>query len=92
MISKVYALLAKVGITKHQDKVLHVLVGFVTGVISMATLPHDFVPFPVVVVVAVAFSKELYDKYIKKTYFDFFDMFATVVGGFVGIVGYGVLT
>ena len=42
-------------------------------------------------VIAVAVGKELRDKYIKKTYFDFFDMFATLLGGWIGIMIIGLL-
>ena len=91
MIQKLYELMYKIGITKGQDKVLHFLAGFVVGVFGMFLLPYDFIPYPVVAVVAVAVGKEVYDKYIKKTYFDFFDMFATICGGFVGIVSMGVM-
>ena len=90
MIQKFYDLLTKVGITKAQDKVLHALAGFIVGFAWYLLLPNSIIP--VVVVVAVAIGKELYDKYIKKTYFDFFDMFATIAGGFVGIVLAGMMT
>ena len=91
MIQKLYELMSKIGITKGQDKILHLLAGFVVGVFGMFLLPYDFIPYPVVALVVIAIGKELYDKYIKKTYFDFFDMFATIVGGFIVIVLYGVL-
>ena len=91
MIQKLYELISKIGITKGQDKVLHFLAGFVVGVFGMLLLPYDFIPYPVVAVVAVAVGKELYDKYIKKTDFDFFDMLITICGGFVGIVSMGVM-
>jgi hypothetical protein len=61
----------------YTDKIIHFLGGFFistclqTGDISMV--------FPAVL---VGTGKELYDKYYKKTKFDWVDLLATVVGGF----------
>jgi len=91
MIDFIYRMLARAGITKHHDKVIHFIAGVIVGAVAMATLPHDFIPYPVVALAVIATGKEVYDKYIKDTEADFFDFFATICGGFVGIVGCGVL-
>ena len=89
MIAKLYELMFSIGIKTHQDKVLHFVAGLLVGAIS-----HIFIVDSILVlapVILVAVGKELYDKYIKKTYFDFFDMFATLVGGWIGIMITGLL-
>ena len=80
-------LLWKMGITRGHDKILHALAGLIVGAISMVLVGVYAIP----TVLAVAAGKELYDKYIKKTYFDFFDMFATILGGWFGIALAGML-
>ncbi|MGD2065747.1 MAG: hypothetical protein PVI43_01075 [Candidatus Bathyarchaeota archaeon] len=84
MIQKLYEIMTKVGITRYQDKVLHVIAGMFMGAVSQLSVPRSIIPIFVAILIAI--GKELYDKYIKKTYFDFFDMFATIAGIFVGAV------
>lgn len=78
----VYGLMAKIGIKSGQDKVLHALVGFIAGVLFSIISPL----VGVIGVLILAIGKELYDLKIKKTEFDFFDMFSTIFGGVVGIM------
>ena len=80
-------LLWKMGITRGHDKILHFFAGLIVGAISMVLVGVYAIP----TVLAVAAGKELYDKFIKKTYFDFFDMFATILGGWFGIMIIGSL-
>ena len=89
MIEKLYELLTKVGITKGQDKILHGLAGVLIGVVSSIIFAGS--ALMIVPVLGIAIGKELYDELVKKTYFDFFDMFATILGGAVGIIAYGLL-
>ena len=89
MIDSLYNILSRIGITSNQDKVLHLLVGIVVGFISHHLIIDSILVLGPMLTVAV--GKELWDKYIKKTYFDFFDMFATLLGGVVGIMAYGLI-
>lgn len=86
MIELAYKLLTKLGITTHQDKVLHALVGFAIAFI-VSFFSQELA---VILGVVAGVGKELYDKYVKKTMFDFFDLFATFCGVFTGVVAYGV--
>ena len=83
MIDYLYGLMAKVGITRGQDKVLHAGAGFIIGVVFMVILPNTM--YPVIAVIIAGVGKELYD-YYDYGEFDFFDMFATLLGGVVGIM------
>lgn len=83
MIEKLYALMAKLGITRGQDKILHFVAGFMI-VAMLFFVFADYIAF--LVMLFVAFGKELYDKYIKKTEINFFDFFVTLLGGFVGLL------
>ena len=89
MIDKFYELLTKVGITRGQDKVLHFIAGLCLGVVGQVSFPESILMLLPVAVGAV--GKELYDELVKDTYFDFFDMFATLLGGVVGIMAYGLI-
>ena len=89
MIDKFYELLTKLGVEKGHDKILHALVGFFLGLLGHYLFIDSILMIAPVVIGAV--GKELYDKYIKKTEFDFFDMFATLVGGVAGIFLYGAI-
>lgn len=69
------------------DKIAHFIAGLIIGVISFFLIPNSvFVLAPVLIVASL---KELYDKYIKKSNFDFFDFFATMLGGWLAIIGSG---
>lgn len=88
MIEKLYALMAKVGITKGQDKVLHFVAGF--GIVAVLFFVfEDYIAF--FAMLFFAFWKEVYDKYVKKTEINFFDFFATLLGGMVGLFSAGLL-
>ncbi len=89
MIEKIYTLMGKIGITKVQDKILHFVVGFFI-VSFLFLIVEDYIAF--FMMLFAAFGKELYDKYVKKTEANFFDFFATLLGGFVGLIFCGVLT
>ena len=89
MIDSLYNLLSRFGITSHQDKVLHFVVGLGLGVIGQLLFPESILMLIPVLVGAI--GKELYDELVRDTYFDFFDMIATIAGGFAGIVTYGLL-
>ena len=88
MIEKFYELLTKVGITRGQDKVLHAVIGFGLGVVGQIIFSGSILVLLPLVLVAV--GKEIKDK-LDYGVFDFFDMFATLLGGFVGIVAYGLI-
>ena len=86
MIAWMIDVLSVLGITRGQDKVLHFIAGFIVGAVGMLL----FGGFSVIAVIAVAIGKELYDEF-KYGGFDFFDMFATLVGGWVGIITIGLI-
>lgn len=79
--------MTKIGITKVQDKVLHFGAGIILGIVGQVLFSESILMIAPIVIGAV--GKELYDEIVKDTEFDFFDMFVTLVGGFVGIAGYG---
>ena len=89
MMDKLYLILTNLGINRGQDKILHLIVGFIVGAVvhyfTLGTL------WALVAVIAVGVGKEIYDLNIKKTMFDFFDMFATLLGGWLGIMAVGLL-
>ena len=89
MIEKLYELLTKVGITKGQDKVLHFIAGLGLGVVGQVLFPESL--WMISPVIGFGVGKEIWDRYKGKTGFDFFDMFATIFGGAVGIIAYGLL-
>ena len=71
------------GVKRGGDKIAHMLVGLVIGIISVFFLQGSiYVLLPVAV---AAVGKEIYDE-ISYGGFDFFDMFATLVGGWIGIM------
>ena len=88
MIERLYLLMARIGITTHQDKVLHAIAGFLVGAITMYFFIGTM--YPVLAVIAVGLGKELYDEY-EYGGFDFFDLFVTLLGGFFGIVITGLI-
>ena len=87
MIDYLYSLIAKVGITRGQDKVLHLLVGFALGLIGAISLDGLYVLLPVII---FAVGKEVRD-YLDYGKFDFYDMFLTLVGGWLGVMIVGLL-
>ena len=89
MIEKIYELLTRAGITRGQDKVLHFIAGLGLGVAGQVLFPDSILM--IVPILGIAIGKELYDEFVKDTYFDFFDMFATLLGGAVGIMAYGLI-
>ena len=89
MIGLIYGLMAKVGITEHQDKVLHFIAGFTVGGVTVYLFPLTLMPLFATVIVAG--GKELYDAYVKGSESDFFDFFVTLVGGWIGITLVGSL-
>jgi hypothetical protein len=90
MIEALYSLMAKIGITSKQDKILHFIVGFILGVVGHILTPDSIAMLAPTILFAV--GKELFDRYVKKTKFDFFDMFITISGGWIGIMLYGAFT
>ncbi len=80
MIDKLYELLTKIGITKSQDKVLHILAGLIiTIAVGFAlTVSHG-----VLAGVIAGLAKELYDQYDYNG-FDFLDLLATYAGVCIG--------
>ena len=87
MIDYIYRLINRVGITHGQDKVLHFAIGFIVGIVLSLLVS------PVVAVCTgalLAVGKELYDRYMTwSANFDFFDMFVTILGTFIGTMTYG---
>ena len=85
MIDKLYKLMSKMGVHSHQDKVLHIAVGFLVG-IGLSFLYVDYIAL--IVGATIAVGKEYYD-YKDYGKFDFFDMFVTLLGTVVGVMAYG---
>ena len=86
MIDFLYSLMDKVGITRGQDKVLHALAGFIVGAVSM----YLFGVYSIALVLLAGISKEAYD-YYDYGKFDVFDLIATILGGWVGIMLIGAM-
>ncbi|MCB5278947.1 MAG: hypothetical protein LHW59_05455 [Candidatus Cloacimonetes bacterium] len=86
MIELAYKILAKIGIAKHQDKVLHFLGGLIIylGLVYFLSFISFIGIWAFVVVVVVAVGKEVYDR--KTTGFDYYDIAATLLGGWFGMV------
>ena len=60
------------------DKIIHFLGGFFISTLFQSTGIYMILP-----AVLIGAGKELYDRYYKKTKFDWIDLAATVAGGFV---------
>ena len=58
------------------DKLLHFIAGMVIFLIA-----NCFMSFAIVPVIIIAILKEIYDKVIKRSYADIWDILATVAGG-----------
>ena len=82
MIDSLYNLLTKIGITRGQDKVLHVIAGFITGVVVTIVF-GGAIGF--LAGFAVAIGKELYDKFYDGVV-DYFDMFFTLFASTIGVM------
>lgn len=73
------------------DKVKHFIAGFVICIvgyflISTLAIPVQASLIGMLLAFLAGLLKELYDKYIKKTYFDWLDWAVTNVGGISGFV------
>lgn len=83
MFDKLYSLLSSIGITKHQDKVLHFIAGFlVTIIVAYLVSPH----LGLTVGIAVGLGKELWDEY-GETGFNELDLLVTALGA---VTAYGI--
>lgn len=58
------------------DKLYH----FIAGAIIFLIASH-FISYAIFPVIVIAIGKEIYDLKVKKSYFDFWDIVATVMGG-----------
>lgn len=61
------------------DLVLHFLAGF----FIVTLLQFDWA-FAILAVVIIGVGKEFYDKFVRKTMFDWKDLACTITGGFTG--------
>ena len=66
------------------DKILHFLSGYAIADIAYHLHPA-FGGWIILFAVVAGVAKELYDKYIKKSVFDWKDLAVTVLGGFGAI-------
>lgn len=60
------------------DKLYH----FIAGAIIFWVTSY-FTHYAIIPVIIIAISKEIYDLKIKKSYIDFWDIIATILGGLV---------
>jgi hypothetical protein len=68
-----------------KDKGCHFIAGALVGVLTLI-FPH-FEYAPIILAFTIGFIKELVDKYIRKTFFDVWDLIATGIGGvFIWII------
>jgi len=77
------------------DKIYHFIVGIMLyvalyGIYYFGQVPVVIMGMPTELIVLfnvgiIAVAKEVYDKDVKLSKFDYFDMFATIVGGVVGL-------
>lgn len=70
------------------DKIFHILAGFVIG---FAVFNFYGSAYALISVIVAGVGKELYDEYIGGSGFEFFDLFATLIGGVAGIMVYGMV-
>ena len=75
------------GVESGGDKIAHFLVGVIIGIASFFLIQGIYVVVPVIV---AGLGKELYGEY-KYGGFDFFDLFATITGGWIAIIGTGAI-
>ncbi len=62
------------------DKTLHFMAGFIIAGLGAFLVSN--ILYGIILGAIAGVGKEVYDKYVKKTFFDFFDMFATIVGAY----------
>ena len=65
--------------TNHADKAIHFGIGAFIYFVAIGVTKS--IVAALVIVLAAAIAKELYDKFIKKTAIDIFDILATLLGG-----------
>lgn len=65
------------------DKLMHLLVNYTVVTVSKYL---NLLPAGIILAIALSFGKELYDKYIKKTKFDWEDIQADFLGIIMGIL------
>lgn len=65
------------------DKMLHFFVGFFIAVVASIVLNYSL---NLILITAIAFGKEYYDKKVKLSYFDQFDAYITILGGIIAII------
>ena len=63
------------------DKILHFFAGYAIADLAYHLHP-DFGGWIILFAVGAGLAKELYDKYIKKSVFDWKDLVVTILGGF----------
>jgi putative effector of murein hydrolase LrgA (UPF0299 family) len=73
------------------DKVKHFIAGFTICIIgyfliSILAIPVQASLAGMLLAFLAGLLKELYDKFIKKTYFDWLDWAVTNVGGIIGFI------
>lgn len=81
-MNKIYNFMTKIGITKYQDKILHFIVGLIIMLIGFQIIGI----YALGLVLLIAVAKEVYDR--KTTGFNYYDIAATLLGGWVGLVIY----
>jgi len=79
------------------DKLKHLIAGFViciVGYFLVSMIPLDMQASLAGMLLAIlaGFLKELYDKFVKKTCFDWLDWAVTNVGGISGFVAIEIMT
>lgn len=58
------------------DKLLHFFAGAIIFLVA-----SYFIAYPIIPVIVIGILKEVYDLKVKKSYIDFWDIIATVIGG-----------
>ena len=64
------------------DKIYHFVAGFLITAIIVFTVGPEI---GLAAGITAGILKEGYDKFIKKTKFDFFDLYATIFGSVIGL-------
>ena len=72
---------------KHLDKILHFLAGFTIATLVVVLFRNhiESLLFGFIASIVGGILKEVYDLKIKKSRFDWYDVFATVAGGIAAI-------
>ena len=72
---------------QYLDKILHFLVGFAIATVVVVLFRNytNLFLFGFIAVIVGGILKEVYDLKIKKSRFDWYDVFATVAGGIAAI-------